>query len=61
VLDGGHLFLLTIEAVRRRPMSERAIGIAQRVGLTLIGALILLVFYNDLSRVWFEMKDRFFG
>ena len=61
VLDGGFLFLLTIEGVRRRPLSDRAVGIAQRVGLTLIGALILLVFYNDLSRVWFDLKDRFFG
>jgi len=57
ILDGGHLLLLTIESLLRRPMSERAVGIAQRVGLTFIGALILLVFYNDLSRVWFQLKE----
>lgn len=59
VLDGGHLLMLTIEGIRGKPMSDRAIGIAQRIGLTLIGALILLVFYNDLTRVWYDLKDRF--
>lgn len=59
ILDGGHLMLLSIEGLRRKPMSDRAVGIAQRIGLTLLGALILLVFYNDLSRVWFDIKDHF--
>ena len=59
ILDGGHLLLLSIEGIRRKPISDRAIGIAQRIGLTLLGALILLVFYIDFSRVWFDIKDHF--
>jgi len=59
VLDGGHLLLLSIEGIRRKPISDRVVGIAQYIGLTLIGSLILLVFYNDLSRVWFDIKDFF--
>lgn len=48
VLDGGHLMFLTIEAIRRKPMEERAQIIAQQIGLALLGTLMVLVFYNDI-------------
>lgn len=51
VLDGGHILFYTIEAVRGRPLSEKARGIAQQVGLALLLMLMLLVFYNDLARL----------
>ena len=51
VLDGGHLMFLTIEAVRRKPMDERAQIIAQQVGIALLGTLMVFVFYNDIVRL----------
>ena len=50
VLDGGHLFLSLIEAVRRRPPAEWFTLAYQRVGLVLIGGFIVFVLFNDLSR-----------
>lgn len=52
VLDGGHLMFLSIEAVRRKPMDERAQIIAQQVGLALLGTLMVFVFYNDIARIF---------
>lgn len=50
VLDGGHLVFLTLEGIRRKPMSERAQIIAQQVGIALLGTLMIFVFYNDFTR-----------
>lgn len=52
VLDGGHLMFLTIEAVRRKPLEERAQIIAQQVGMALLGTLMIFVFYNDILRLF---------
>ena len=51
VLDGGHLLFFLIEAIIRRPLSEKFMLIAQQTGLALIGILFLLVTYNDILRV----------
>jgi len=51
VLDGGHLVFLSIEGVLRRPVHERAQIIAQQVGIALLGALMIFVFYNDIIRI----------
>ncbi len=50
VLDGGHLFLALIEAVRRRPPAAWFTNAYQRVGLVVMGSFIVFVLYNDLSR-----------
>ncbi len=52
VLDGGHLVFLTLEAVRRKPVDERAQIMAQQVGIGLLGTLMIFVFYNDLARIF---------
>ncbi len=51
-LDGGHLVLYAIEAVRRRPLSARARQIASYVGFVSIVLLMLFVFKNDVQRYW---------
>ena len=51
VLDGGHLVFLTIEAIMRKPMNERAQIFAQQVGIGLLGTLMIFVFYNDIVRL----------
>lgn len=51
VLDGGHIMFLTIEALRGRPLSERILMIANKVGMALLLLLITFVFYNDIMRI----------
>lgn len=48
ILDGGHLALYAVEAVRGRPLGERALAISQSIGLMMILGLMGLAFYNDL-------------
>ncbi|MEK7735958.1 MAG: RIP metalloprotease RseP [Nitrospirota bacterium] len=50
ILDGGHILFLGIEAVRRKPLSEKVMMIAQRIGLAIIIALMVFAFYNDIMR-----------
>lgn len=49
VLDGGHLAMVLVEAVARRPISNKVkIGI-QQVGMLLLLALIVVITFNDLG------------
>lgn len=52
VLDGGHLMYHMIEVVRRRPLSERAMEIAQQVGLSILFVLMAFAFFNDMNRLF---------
>jgi len=52
VLDGGHLVFCAIEAIRRRPLDERIQEIAFRLGFALILTLIVVVSWNDLTRIF---------
>jgi len=51
ILDGGHILFLGIEAVRRKPLSEKVMMVAQRVGLAIIITLMVFAFYNDIMRL----------
>jgi len=50
VLDGGHLVFLSIETLRGRPLSDRVMEWATRIGMALLMLLIAFVFYNDIMR-----------
>jgi regulator of sigma E protease len=52
VLDGGHLLFYGIEAVRRRPLSQRMQEIGFQIGIALVLMLMVYVNLNDLLRVW---------
>jgi regulator of sigma E protease len=52
VLDGGHLLFYAIEAVSRRPISERALAFGFRVGFALIVSFFVFVMWHDLSRLF---------
>jgi len=54
VLDGGHLLFFSIEAIIRRPVSIKVREVAQQVGLFLLLLLIILVFYIDISKLFFN-------
>ncbi len=51
VLDGGHILFMGIEAIRRKPLSEKVIIISQKVGLVLLLSLMAFAFYNDIVRL----------
>lgn len=51
VLDGGHLAYYAIEALRGRPVSEKAQAIGLRIGLALVGGLMFMALYFDLMRL----------
>lgn len=52
VLDGGHLMFLSIEAIRRKPMSEKMQIVAQQIGIAFLVVAMVFVFYNDLARIF---------
>ncbi|HBG47882.1 MAG TPA: RIP metalloprotease RseP [Deltaproteobacteria bacterium] len=52
VLDGGHIVFFSIEAVKGSPLSEKFMTVAQQVGIALLVALMVLVTYNDLFRIF---------
>ncbi len=54
VLDGGHLMLFTVEAIRRRPLSMRARQLAFYVGFSFIALLMVLVIRNDIVRAFVD-------
>jgi len=52
LLDGGHLMYYLIELVRGgNPVPEAVQAVGQQIGLALLLGLMVLVFYNDLSRI----------
>jgi regulator of sigma E protease len=51
MLDGGHLALYAVEAVRRRPLGERAQEWLFRGGLAALMTLMLVATFNDLGSV----------
>jgi len=53
VLDGGHLMYYIIEAVKGSPVSDTVLAWGQQVGVALLVGLMMLAFYNDLTRIFF--------
>lgn len=48
ILDGGHLLFYAAEAIRGRPLGQRAQEYGFRVGLALVLTLMIFVTWNDL-------------
>lgn len=53
VLDGGHLLLMLIETLIRRPLKEAEMLIANRVGLVFVLGLMVFAIGNDVTRLIF--------
>ncbi len=49
-LDGGHIFLHTIEALIRRPLTLRTRIVIQQIGMSFLLLLMLTVMFNDINR-----------
>ena len=48
LLDGGHLLFYAIEAIRGRPLSERAQELGFRIGLAIVLMLMIFATFNDI-------------
>jgi len=53
MLDGGHLAFYAIEAVRGKPLSERAMDLSYRLGFALVLSLMVFVTWNDITTLNF--------
>ena len=51
LLDGGHLLFYGIEAVRGRPLSERAQEMGFRIGLAIVVMLMIFATFNDIVHI----------
>ncbi|ROQ28470.1 sigma E protease regulator RseP [Gallaecimonas pentaromativorans] len=51
VLDGGHLMFFFFEAVRKKPLSEKAQELGFRIGAALLLMLMGIAIFNDLARL----------
>jgi regulator of sigma E protease len=52
VLDGGHLLLYALEALRGRPLNARVQEIVFRLGFALILTLMVFATWNDTIGRW---------
>jgi regulator of sigma E protease len=48
LLDGGHLLFYAIEAMRGRPLSERAQEVGFRIGFAIVIMLMIFATFNDI-------------
>ena len=51
MLDGGHLFYYLIEWVKGSPVSAETEAVGFRLGMAIIGGLMVLALYNDFTRL----------
>ena len=52
VLDGGHLLFYAAEAIRGKPLGQRAQEYGFRIGLALVLTLMVFATWNDLVHFW---------
>ncbi len=50
LLDGGHLLYYVAEFAKGSPVSELAWEIGQKIGIALLGTLMVFAIYNDINR-----------
>ena len=51
-LDGGHIFIILIESIIRRPLTIKARMVIQQVGMTFLLILMVTVVFNDITRLF---------
>jgi regulator of sigma E protease len=51
LLDGGHLVFYAMEAIRRRPLSQRVQEIGFQIGIAVVLMMVVFVNLNDLLRL----------
>jgi len=51
VLDGGHILFSIIEILTGKPVGDKTREYSTRVGIALLGTLMIFAFYNDIMRL----------
>ena len=51
MLDGGHLIYYIIEMIRGKPVSEQIQLVGLKIGMVLLGSMMLLAIFNDFMRL----------
>ena len=51
-LDGGHIFIILIETIIRKPLSIKSRMVIQQVGMVLLLGLMFTVMFNDVTRLF---------
>ena len=51
VLDGGHLMYYTVEIFKGSPVSENIMLVGQKLGFAILGLLMTLAIFNDVTRL----------
>ena len=51
MLDGGHLVYYFIELIRGKPVSEQIQLVGLKIGMVLLGSMMLLALVNDVARL----------
>lgn len=51
LLDGGHLLYYAVEFIKGSAVSEKSWEIGQKIGIALLGTMMLFAFYNDINRI----------
>ena len=51
-LDGGHIFIILIETIIRRPLSLKSRMVIQQIGMVLLLGLMFTVMFNDIGRLF---------
>jgi regulator of sigma E protease len=58
LLDGGHLMFYAVEALRGKPLSDRAQEIGFRIGLAIVVMLMLFATWNDIVHLGSSFASR---
>ena len=61
ILDGGHIFLLGLEKLRKKTLGLKAEQIINNFGISLMIMLALFVTYNDILRLYGDKISKFIG
>ena len=51
MLDGGHLVYYFVEIIRGKPVSEQVHLVGLKIGMVLLGSMMLLALFNDFMRL----------
>jgi regulator of sigma E protease len=51
LLDGGHLLYYAAEFIKGSAVSEKSWEVGQKIGIALLGTMMLCAFYNDINRI----------
>ncbi len=51
IVDGGHLVLLAVEAIRRKRLTAEQMQVFQMIGLFILAGIFILVMWSDVSKI----------